>query len=623
MDDERSPGAADEEVSKFPEEFPSEIKRQVISFLTNDATTLIRFALCSKGWYDHILRHETAIYPNLWKELVYRRWRRIHRYSRRRRSINRSRNEFEVWSSFRQMYKEKHQIDTDAIHQLKQMTTDLQIVLELNESDYLNESDTHIGQGWNHRCWHTLLRDRIDNYDILKTMAKRYLPSPSPPAVTTSTTNNTTINANGSSSSSSSSLLSTSSVSTYDRLFGFLAACCIQNFHFADCLWQWKRLEENQNGNINNDDNNDDDDLNTARLLEHYALLICQIQKTPLELLDDEEDDNPSNAASRNDDDNNNVDNNNDNNSDNFDANYMSIMNSRATTYMDEIANVCRERISYELEENNNNNNNNNNVTSSSSSSSSLSLSSSSVTSTTITTTAKLKVINKVLVDQYGFSGNSTDYYNYQNVLLDHVLVSKTGMPLTLCVVYSCICRRLDIHVSVTGLPGHIVLGFDDNDNDTRSDVEIGSSRRRRRSFMDVFNGGTILSVVDCQEIVEGYGVEWNDKYLTPLPLKSTLQRILNNLTNCHAQATTRRNTNPGPFHPDLMFQQRALGLIYRHPPEIVSSMLERFTQDLHIVLSPDLLRSYHLIPPRGIGIDPVVNATHARVLLELMSTTR
>ena len=219
-------------------------------------------------------------------------------------------------------------------------------------------------------------------------------------------------------------------------------------------------------------------------------------------------------------------------------------------------------------------------------------------------------------MDQYGFSGNSRDYYNYKNVLLDHVLVSKTGMPLTLCVIYSCICRRLDIPVSVTGLPGHIVLGFDD---------EIGSSRRRRRrSFMDVFNGGTILSVVDCQEIVAGYGVEWNDEYLTPLPLKSTLQRILNNLTNCHAQATTRRNnTNPGPFHPDLMFQQRALGLIYRHPPAIVSSMLERFTQDLHIVLSPDLLRSYHLIPPRGITIDPVVNATHARVLLQLMSSTR
>ena len=264
MDDERNLGDTQQtkEVSKFqfPEEFPSEIKRQVISFLTNDATSLIRFALCSKGWYDHILRHETAIYPNLWKELVYRRWRRIHRYSChcvRSNYNNRSRNEFEVWSSFRQLYKEKHQIDTDAIHQLKKMTIDLQIVLELKESDYLNESDTHIGQGWNHRCWHTLLHNRIDNYDILKTMAKRYLPSPSSPDVTTGTTNNNrAINANG----SSTSLLSTSSISTYDRLFGFLAACCIQNFHFADCLWQWKRLEDNQNGNSNNDNDDDDDD---------------------------------------------------------------------------------------------------------------------------------------------------------------------------------------------------------------------------------------------------------------------------------------------------------------------------------------------------------------------------
>ncbi len=73
-------------------------------------------------------------------------------------------------------------------------------------------------------------------------------------------------------------------------------------------------------------------------------------------------------------------------------------------------------------------------------------------------------------------------------------------------------------------------------------------------------------------------------------------------------------------FCSDLMFQAHTVGMVHRYPPEIAATMLERVAVDLAIGLSPDLLRAFNLLSPRGLERDPVVNATHARALLELSS---
>lgn len=506
----------------------------VLTFLVNDGTSVARFALSSKGLYDRIMRHETFD-PNLWKDLVCHRWKRTRRRPAIGDSIrvddNQSGDKGTMLISYRDLYIEKRRADADAIRRLEQMASVLQNILQLDETQRIvADGNPHIGQAWEHRCWNVLLRNRADFYDILKSTAGRHLEN--------------------------------ASSSVHDRLMGFLAARCVQDFHFADCLLEWKGLTEN----ISEEPQlrTQVSQLKAAHVLEQHALLVCEIQKTPCELLEDDSLHPYSNSI---------------HDENRFEVKQTITKNSRATKSLDEIAKVCRDRIHEELEAN-------------------------------ASVTAKLKVVNEVLVNHYGFSGNSEDYYNYSNVLLDHVLESKTGMPLTLCVVYSCICRRLGIAVQLTGLPGHIVLGFDTND-ETNATSE-------RRSFVDVFHGCRILSTDHCRQIVASYGIGWREDFLAPLSTKMTLQRIFNNLRNCHEKAMSQ--SKPPLFCSDLMFQQHALGMVNRYPPEIATTLLERLTQDLSIILSPDLLRAYNLLSPRDMGRDPVVNGTHARVLLELSS---
>jgi regulator of sirC expression with transglutaminase-like and TPR domain len=190
----------------------------------------------------------------------------------------------------------------------------------------------------------------------------------------------------------------------------------------------------------------------------------------------------------------------------------------------------------------------------------------------------KLQVVNQILFQEYGLQGNSQDYYNYRNSLLNHVLESKKGIPMTLCIIYTLICRRLDLEVYLVGLPGHVVLGVGDND------------------YYDLFNGGDdnfLLSVEDCQRICASYNAGWHDEFLRPLQAVDALHRILNNLANCHPHHLR----NPPEFHPDVWFQQRALMLLHRTGPHISrEEMLGQFFRELPLVLSVDLFRFYNLL---------------------------
>src|SRR5947208_3143500 len=74
---------------------------------------------------------------------------------------------------------------------------------------------------------------------------------------------------------------------------------------------------------------------------------------------------------------------------------------------------------------------------------------------------AVLAHLHEFLFDEQGFAGNTDDYYNPANSYLPAVLKNKTGLPITLSLIYKVVAERIGLRCWGVGLPGHFLVGLD------------------------------------------------------------------------------------------------------------------------------------------------------------------
>lgn len=137
----------------------------------------------------------------------------------------------------------------------------------------------------------------------------------------------------------------------------------------------------------------------------------------------------------------------------------------------------------------------------------------------------KLEIVDRVLFEELQFTGNTEDYYNYRNSLLDSTLKLKKGIPMTLAIIYQCVCRRLAILVDIIGLPGHIVVHVP-----------------RLNRYVDVFRQGQHLTRDGCERIVNSYRIQLGDSDLEPLSSEQVIYRVTRNIQNCLVHRPARQH---------------------------------------------------------------------------------
>ncbi len=117
-----------------------------------------------------------------------------------------------------------------------------------------------------------------------------------------------------------------------------------------------------------------------------------------------------------------------------------------------------------------------------------------------------------------GFQGNSGDYYDPRNSFLNDVLDRRTGIPITLSIVYMGVARRIGLVLQGVALPGHFLVKY------VGSDEEI---------VIDPFHGGAIISPVDCQRLIDRVfqgKLTFEPRFLAGVGTRQILFRMLNNL---------------------------------------------------------------------------------------------
>ncbi len=122
-----------------------------------------------------------------------------------------------------------------------------------------------------------------------------------------------------------------------------------------------------------------------------------------------------------------------------------------------------------------------------------------------------VEAAQRFLFEELGFHGNQEDFFDPRNSCLNQVLERRTGLPITLSVMYMEIARRLQMPVFGIGLPRHFVLQFDDGNYN---------------AYIDPFHGGRVISVRDCF-VLAGSG---DPSLLQRVSKKQIVVRMLQNL---------------------------------------------------------------------------------------------
>lgn len=132
-----------------------------------------------------------------------------------------------------------------------------------------------------------------------------------------------------------------------------------------------------------------------------------------------------------------------------------------------------------------------------------------------------LKVINTInhyLFGDLGFTGNTDEYYDPRNSFLNEAIDRRTGIPITLSVIYLEIASRIDFPMVGIGMPGHFLI---------RPDFEAAGI------FVDAFNRGEILFEQDCEERLHRtyqQPVKLQPSFLAAVSNRQILARMLTNL---------------------------------------------------------------------------------------------
>jgi len=143
------------------------------------------------------------------------------------------------------------------------------------------------------------------------------------------------------------------------------------------------------------------------------------------------------------------------------------------------------------------------------------------------TTSEAIQALNEYLYDEEGFTGNREQYEDPRNSFLNEVLDRRTGIPISLAVVYLEVARRAGLNVSGVNFPGHFLL---------RANAGLAGEDDL---IIDPFHGGALLSEFDCRQLLRshvGDEAAFDGSLLSPATRHDIVVRMLVNLKRLYVR---------------------------------------------------------------------------------------
>lgn len=133
-----------------------------------------------------------------------------------------------------------------------------------------------------------------------------------------------------------------------------------------------------------------------------------------------------------------------------------------------------------------------------------------------------ISVLNEFFFDKTGFFGDVDDYYNPKNNFLNEVIDKKSGIPITLSILYAELGKFIGLELKIIGFPSHVLVKY------------------KEEMILDPFHGGRLMDIDDLQEILDNNfdgQLEFEPEFLDEINSEKILVRLARNLKNSYAQS--------------------------------------------------------------------------------------
>ena len=143
---------------------------------------------------------------------------------------------------------------------------------------------------------------------------------------------------------------------------------------------------------------------------------------------------------------------------------------------------------------------------------------------------ARVDALNKYLFNELGFTGNREHYDDPRNSCLNQVLDKRTGIPISLALIYIEVGRRAGVRVEGVNFPGHFLV---------RALQDLHTDDPDEGLIVDPFHAGGILNEADCRALLQkhmGEETAFSPSLLARATRRQIMVRMLLNMKRLYVR---------------------------------------------------------------------------------------
>lgn len=127
----------------------------------------------------------------------------------------------------------------------------------------------------------------------------------------------------------------------------------------------------------------------------------------------------------------------------------------------------------------------------------------------------QVKILNYVFFGKMRFASNTKNFHSVSNSMLNVVLETRKGNPISLCVVYMLIAQRLKMPIYGVNLPNLFILTYKVKD---------------LQFYINAFNKGLVFTRSDIDNYISHLNLSHNPMFYEPCNNLSIIRRVLRNM---------------------------------------------------------------------------------------------